>query len=73
MRLFEPFMQAAEGRDSRERGLELALVKGVVELHGGDVSASSGGPGRGSRFVVRLPLDLSAPAPVEGTAAAVGP
>ncbi len=71
--VFEPFMQAAEGRDRPEGGLGLglALVKGVVELHGGDVSASSAGPGLGSRFVVRLPLELSAPAPVERRAAAV--
>jgi signal transduction histidine kinase len=30
------------------------LVRGLVELHGGHVSASSDGPGRGARFVVRL-------------------
>jgi PAS domain S-box-containing protein len=70
--VFEPFMQAVEALDRREGGvgLGLALVKGVVELHGGDVSASSAGPGQGSRFVVRLPLDLSEPAPVERRAAA---
>jgi PAS domain S-box-containing protein len=69
--VFEPFMQAAEGMEHREGGLGLglALVKGVVELHGGDVTASSAGPGQGSRFVVRLPLDLSGPAPVERRAA----
>ncbi|MFN3652725.1 MAG: ATP-binding protein [Armatimonadota bacterium] len=37
-------------------GLGLALVKGIVELHGGDVSAVSGGPGKGAAFTVRLPL-----------------
>jgi signal transduction histidine kinase len=35
-------------------GLGLALVKLLVELHGGSVAASSGGPGAGSQFVVRL-------------------
>jgi signal transduction histidine kinase len=37
-------------------GLGLAIVRHVVELHGGSVSASSGGEGRGARFGVRLPL-----------------
>jgi CheY-like chemotaxis protein len=32
------------------------LIKGLVDLHGGEVDASSEGPGRGSRFRVRLPL-----------------
>ena len=70
--VFEAFMQAEEGLERREGGLGLglALVKGVVELHGGEVSVSSAGPGQGSRFVVRLPLDLSDPAPVERRAAA---
>ena len=60
--LFQPFMQ---GDRSLERtagglGLGLTLVKGLVELHGGDVTASSGGPGQGAEFVVRLPLAESA-------------
>ncbi|HXU04270.1 MAG TPA: response regulator, partial [Polyangia bacterium] len=38
-------------------GLGLALVKGLVELHGGSVSASSAGKGMGAEFVVRLPLE----------------
>jgi len=37
-------------------GLGLAIVKGIVELHGGSVSAASEGPGRGARFNLRLPL-----------------
>ena len=36
-------------------GVGLALVKNIVELHGGSVSASSEGSGRGSEFVVTLP------------------
>ena len=58
-RVFEPFAQGDRSLD-RSRGglgLGLALVKGMVELHGGDVSAHSDGPGQGSRFTVRLPLD----------------
>jgi PAS domain S-box-containing protein len=57
-RLFEPFSQADRSID-RSRGglgLGLALVKGLVEMHGGSVCASSAGFGKGSAFVVRLPL-----------------
>jgi CheY-like chemotaxis protein/two-component sensor histidine kinase len=61
--LFLPFAQA-ESSVRRSRGglgLGLALVKGLVELHGGNVSAHSEGLGKGSEFVVRLPVcDLSA-------------
>jgi CheY-like chemotaxis protein len=37
-------------------GLGLTLVKGLVELHGGEVTAYSEGPGKGSRFTVRIPV-----------------
>lgn len=58
-RLFEPFAQADRSLD-RSRGglgLGLALVKGMVELHGGRVSAHSDGPGTGARFIIELPLE----------------
>jgi len=57
-RVFEPFVQA-EGDLARTKGglgLGLALVKGLVELHGGSVHACSAGVGRGSEFLVKLPL-----------------
>jgi signal transduction histidine kinase len=58
--LFEPFMQAAATLDRSKSGLGigLALVKGMVELHGGRVDAHSDGPGQGAVFEVRLPLGL---------------
>jgi PAS domain S-box-containing protein len=71
-RIFELFTQAdrVEGRVSEGLGLGLPLVKTLAELHGGAVEAHSDGPGRGSEFVVRLPL-LSpwslVPGPSQGT------
>jgi PAS domain S-box-containing protein len=56
-RVFDRFWQA-DGSTTRVHGglgLGLALVRHLVELHGGDVSAHSDGQGRGSRFTVRLP------------------
>jgi len=56
--IFEPFMQAQEtaNRSPGGLGLGLALVKGIVEMHGGSVSAHSQGPGQGSEFTVQLPV-----------------
>ena len=57
-RLFQPFMQADTTLDRSKGGLGLglALVRGLVELHGGDISVHSDGLGKGAEFVVRLPL-----------------
>lgn len=57
--VFEPFVQGDGSLDRTHGGLGLglALVKGLAELHGGDVTAQSEGPGMGAEFVVRLPLD----------------
>ena len=56
-RAFELFAQAEREADRSHGGLGigLALVKSLVELHGGAVVASSAGLGQGSRFTVRLP------------------
>lgn len=65
-RVFELFVQGGQGIDRQGGGLGLglAIVRSLAQLHGGTVSAHSEGPGRGSRFVVRLPLTDSAVAPL---------
>ena len=57
-RLFQPFMQAEATLDRSKGGLGLglALVKGLVEMHGGEVCAHSDGVGKGAEFVIELPL-----------------
>jgi PAS domain S-box-containing protein len=55
----EPALERAKGG----LGIGLALVRGIVELHGGSISADSAGPGRGSEFTVRLPLAAGAACP----------
>ena len=57
-RLFTLLAQAQPALDRSENGLGvgLALVRGLVHLHGGTVEARSAGPGRGSQFIVRLPV-----------------
>ena len=56
--VFERFRQAEGGTDRRHGGLGLglAIVRHLVELHGGEVKAESAGPGLGATFRVRLPL-----------------
>jgi signal transduction histidine kinase/CheY-like chemotaxis protein len=69
-RVFELFTQAPQGVDRRLGGLGigLAIVKAIVELHGGTVHAQSSGPGGGTDVTVRLPLAparLGEPRPAE--------
>jgi signal transduction histidine kinase len=60
-RVFDSFVQEQQGSDRSRGGLGLGLsiVKNLVTLHGGEVSAHSAGRGHGSRFVVRLPQPAS--------------
>jgi PAS domain S-box-containing protein len=69
--IFNLFSQLDNGMERSQGGLGigLTLVKRLVELHGGSVGAHSDGPGRGSRFVVRLPGIIDAPAPAALAAA----
>ena len=57
-RVFDLFMQVdgSSERSGGGLGLGLPLVKRLVEMHGGTVTAHSEGIGRGSKFVVRLPV-----------------
>ncbi len=59
---FDLFAQGARGLDRSQGGLGigLALVRSLLKLHGGAVSASSDGPGQGSTFHVSLPLSTRA-------------
>jgi signal transduction histidine kinase/FixJ family two-component response regulator len=56
--VFDLFTQASRSLDRSQGGLGvgLSLVKRLVEMHGGNVEAHSEGPGKGSEFVVRLPV-----------------
>jgi signal transduction histidine kinase/ActR/RegA family two-component response regulator len=57
-RIFDIFCQAnhVSERSQGGLGIGLSLVRGLVELHGGSIEARSDGPGKGSEFIVRLPV-----------------
>jgi CheY-like chemotaxis protein len=61
-KIFELFVQQQQSLDRSKGGLGLglAIVRSLVELHGGRVRAESAGPGRGSEFSVDLPLATGA-------------
>ncbi len=58
--IFEIFRQADAGTNRAQSGMGigLAVVQQLVELHGGSVSAYSGGVGKGATFTVRLPRSV---------------
>ena len=62
-RVFELFVQAPQALDRSQGGLGvgLAIARGLIESHGGSISASSEGPGKGSLFAIRLPLTTERP------------
>ena len=69
--VFDMFTQAhrAAGRGQGGLGIGLAMVKSLVQMHGGTVEAKSAGTGLGSEFVVRLPLAEPPDAAHDGAAA----
>jgi CheY-like chemotaxis protein len=70
--VFDLFMQVDQDPHQSHGGLGigLTLVKRLVEMHGGTVEARSEGPGKGSEFVIRLPLSAEVPVPVAAGPAA---
>ena len=64
--IFDMFVQERQAIDRTigGLGLGLAIVRSLVNPHGGSVTAESGGRGRGATFTVRLPLLSARPAPV---------
>lgn len=58
--IFQMFSQvdSAVGRSEGGLGIGLALVKGLIALHGGTIEGFSAGPGRGSTFTIRLPRTI---------------
>lgn len=73
--VFERFRQAdsTTSRAYNGLGLGLAIVRHLVELHGGSVAADSGGDSTGATFTVSIPLVESEPVVTDGSAAAVIP
>ncbi|MFL6603947.1 MAG: sensor histidine kinase [Steroidobacteraceae bacterium] len=58
--VFDMFSQVHEPRTEEGLGIGLSLVRSLVQMHGGSVTAFSEGLGRGSTFTVRLPLGSAA-------------
>jgi CheY-like chemotaxis protein len=73
-KVFDVFVQVSPSldRNSGGLGLGLTLVKRLIEMHEGSVVARSEGLGKGSEFLVRLPLRARSQQPLESTRAALG-
>jgi PAS domain S-box-containing protein len=66
--VFDRFRQGQHGRGAGGLGLGLAIVRHIVTLHGGTVTAHSEGTGRGAVFAVTLPLSAAPRGPIVGSA-----
>ena len=63
-RVFERFYRApGQPRRSSGSGIGLTIARNIARAHGGEVTASSAGPGQGATFVLTIPLRTSTPAP----------
>ena len=65
--VFEPFFTAKRGTGEPGTGLGLSITHAIVENHGGRIRVESEGPGRGSRFTVRLPANTKQTAQIGET------
>jgi signal transduction histidine kinase/ActR/RegA family two-component response regulator len=72
--VFEVFAQGEQSLDRSMGGLGvgLAVVKGLIDLHGGEVTARSEGEGKGSEFTLSLPLTSRVPVASAASAASAG-
>jgi CheY-like chemotaxis protein/two-component sensor histidine kinase len=74
-RIFEMFVQAdvSHERSSGGLGIGLTLARRLVQLHGGRIDAHSDGPGRGSEFIIHLPLAEGRTLPMTTTTDPIAP
>jgi len=63
--IFEPFYTNKRGVGAPGTGLGLSITHAIITNHGGQIRAESDGLGRGSRFIVQLPIGNMAGAPIQ--------
>jgi two-component system CheB/CheR fusion protein len=68
-RIFDMFTQVESGGSKGGLGLGLTLAKRLVEMHKGSIEARSEGRGKGSEFIVRLPIAPAGPDPIHASSA----